>query len=166
MEILFQWIAATFFFFTPAYLANLSCPFAKYFLPTIPISSHWLGDHKTWGGFTLALVIGTLSGFLIQFLPYLEFITINHYIFGFLSAFGAMLGDSIKSFIKRRLKILPGKPWIPFDQIDFIIGALIMVSILQPIPGYIIIFGLLMTPILHLLTNIAAYKLKIKDVWY
>jgi hypothetical protein len=32
--------------------------------------------------------------------------------------------DSVKSFVKRRVGIAPGAPWIPFDQLDFVIGAL------------------------------------------
>jgi CDP-2,3-bis-(O-geranylgeranyl)-sn-glycerol synthase len=45
---------------------------------------------------------------------------------GFLLGLGAMAGDAAKSFFKRRLGIAPGHPWIPFDQIDFQIGALLL----------------------------------------
>jgi len=40
---------------------------------------------------------------------------------------GAMAGDAVKSFFKRRVGIRPGQPWIPFDQLDFIVGALALV---------------------------------------
>jgi CDP-2,3-bis-(O-geranylgeranyl)-sn-glycerol synthase len=30
-------------------------------------------------------------------------------------------GDALKSLGKRRLGIRPGAPWIPFDQLDFIV---------------------------------------------
>jgi len=40
---------------------------------------------------------------------------------------GAMAGDSTKSFFKRRTDIPPGEPWIPFDQVDFLLGALVLV---------------------------------------
>src|SRR4051812_27852644 len=37
---------------------------------------------------------------------------------------GALSGDLVKSFAKRRRGILPGQAWIPFDQIDWLLGAL------------------------------------------
>jgi TolB-like protein len=37
---------------------------------------------------------------------------------------GAMAGDSAKSFVKRRLRIPPGRPWLPFDQVDFVMSSL------------------------------------------
>jgi CDP-2,3-bis-(O-geranylgeranyl)-sn-glycerol synthase len=39
-----------------------------------------------------------------------------------------MAGDSVKSFVKRRIGIAPGKPWIPWDQLDFVLGALALVG--------------------------------------
>jgi CDP-2,3-bis-(O-geranylgeranyl)-sn-glycerol synthase len=41
---------------------------------------------------------------------------------------GAMADDSAKSFFKRRLGIPPGSPRIPFDQLDFVLRALIFVA--------------------------------------
>ncbi len=40
---------------------------------------------------------------------------------------GAMGGDSAKSFVKRRMGIAPGAPWIPIDQLDFVAGALLII---------------------------------------
>ena len=37
-----------------------------------------------------------------------------------------MAGDSAKSFLKRRVGIPPGESWILFDQLDFVIGALVL----------------------------------------
>jgi CDP-2,3-bis-(O-geranylgeranyl)-sn-glycerol synthase len=39
-----------------------------------------------------------------------------------------MAGDSVKNFVWRRLRIPPGAPWIPFDQLDFVLGALVLVA--------------------------------------
>src|SRR5437773_6411567 len=47
---------------------------------------------------------------------------------GVLFGAGAMAGDSAKSFFKRRLGVEPGRPWIPFDQLDFVLGALVLVA--------------------------------------
>ena len=49
---------------------------------------------------------------------------------GFLLGFGALLGDALGSFLKRRLGIGRGKPAPILDQLDFIIVALILVLIL------------------------------------
>jgi CDP-diglyceride synthetase len=45
-----------------------------------------------------------------------------------------MTGDAVKSFFKRRLGITPGKSWFPFDQLDFVLGAILFVSIIK-FPG-------------------------------
>ena len=37
-----------------------------------------------------------------------------------------MAGDSIKSFFKRRAGIAPGESWMPADQLDFVVGALVL----------------------------------------
>jgi CDP-2,3-bis-(O-geranylgeranyl)-sn-glycerol synthase len=42
-----------------------------------------------------------------------------------------MAGDSLKSFVKRRMGIPPGRPWVPMDQLDFIIGSLVLISPLE-----------------------------------
>jgi CDP-2,3-bis-(O-geranylgeranyl)-sn-glycerol synthase len=45
------------------------------------------------------------------------------------SAFDSAPGPwRAKSFVKRRLRIPPGTRWIPWDQVDFVLGALILVS--------------------------------------
>jgi len=38
--------------------------------------------------------------------------------------FGALIGDIVESFFKRRIGKVRGQDWIPFDQLDFILGAL------------------------------------------
>ena len=40
---------------------------------------------------------------------------------------GAMAGDSLKSFFKRLNGIPPGRPWIPMDQLDFVVGSLLLI---------------------------------------
>lgn len=74
-----------------------------------------------------------------------------------------MAGDSLKSFVKRRVGIAPGKPWIPFDQVDFAIGALVLTS------GPAALSWLDWTVILvfsagaHVVVTRLAYWLKIRD---
>ena len=48
---------------------------------------------------------------------------------GFLLGFGALLGDALGSFIKRRMGIGRGKPAPILDQIDFLIVATCFVTV-------------------------------------
>ena len=36
------------------------------------------------------------------------------------------MGDTLESFFKRRIGRDPGKAWIPWDQVDFMLGAMIV----------------------------------------
>jgi CDP-2,3-bis-(O-geranylgeranyl)-sn-glycerol synthase len=158
-------LLTTFLYLIPAYISNSSCalavkiPFVK--KHNKPIHPKLLGTHKTWAGLILGTLIGTILGFAIYI-----FTEFGSFTLAFLGAFGALIGDSIKSFFKRRLNIASGQPFIPFDQIDLVVGSLILQSVITPIPNYVIVLGLLITPILHLGSNIIAYKLKLKEVWW
>ena len=85
---------------------------------------------------------------------------------GFLLGFGALLGDALGSFLKRRLGIERGKPAPIMDQLDFIIVALILVSLVVKLSLMFVVTAILLTLIIHLLTNTGAYLLGLKDVWY
>ena len=132
------------------------------------------GKNKTWRG----LIAGTLMGalvFWIQILLYEGGITVSISLldysawcplFGAMMGLGAIVGDMIESFFKRRIGIKPGKSWVPFDQLDFIIGALMLISIAFVPPWQAWITLLILTPLLHIATNHAAYHLKIrKQKW-
>lgn len=81
---------------------------------------------------------------------------------GFLLSFGALIGDLIGSFIKRRLNLERGHPTPPLDQLDFIVGALVFSFIIFIPPLEIIIVLLVLTPMIHLTANIIGYKLGLK----
>ena len=134
-----------------------------------PISKKHLGSHKTYRGFYSAY-LGAL--FILYFqknyytLENFSYLEDNIFFLAILFGIGAMLGDSIKSFIKRKLNKKPGTFFFPWDQIDFIIGSYLLVSIFYKIEISILFTALLITPVLHLCTNIVAYKLNLKEVWY
>ena len=97
-----------------------------------------LGDNKTIRGFVFAVILGTLF-FYIQTILYSNIffrsISLVDYqnislVLGFLLSFGAMVGDAIVSFLKRRMNIPSGKPWILFDQLDFVFGSVLLSSII------------------------------------
>jgi hypothetical protein len=53
---------------------------------------------------------------------------------GLLMGLGAGIGDAVKSFFKRRIDIEPGESWPVFDQLDFFLGAYVLVSLVYPPP--------------------------------
>jgi len=90
-----------------------------------------LGDHKTWRGLVVGVLAGALTFALQQAIfraGWLQALALLDYdacspLPGALLGFGALLGDAVKSFFKRGLGIAPGGTWIPFDQLDFLVGA-------------------------------------------
>lgn len=171
-------ILQSIYFMLPAYLANMA-PVLLQWIPfgARPIHEKLFGAHKTYRGIIGGVIFAIITLFLqrkIDFfydMPLLsyKYYSHNHYEFwllGFLFGFGALTGDLVKSFFKRRLGIASGKPWVPFDQLDFVIGALLFVSIIYIPPISHIVIILVLSPILSLLTNIAAYSLNMKKVWW
>jgi CDP-2,3-bis-(O-geranylgeranyl)-sn-glycerol synthase len=115
------------------------------------------GKNKTFRGFFFGLAIGVLVGLTEYFLfgyPIL---------FSVLSALGALLGDLTGAFVKRRLDIAPGGLLPIVDQIDFVVGAIVFSLPLSIISLELAVAMLIITPPIHLLTNYAAYKLKLKN---
>jgi CDP-2,3-bis-(O-geranylgeranyl)-sn-glycerol synthase len=128
------------------------------------------GKNKTWRG----LIFGTLFGILITFIQFnlnlkINIINYDHWLLiGFLMGFGAITGDMIESFFKRQSNIKPGQRFFPWDQIDFVVGALLLTHFFIPntIKISVILIILLISPILHILTNHLAYYLGIrKEKW-
>ncbi len=73
------------------------------------------------------------------------------------------MGDLIESFIKRRINREPGKSLPIADQIDFILGAfLFAIPVAAPSLLWAVIILLVTVPI-HLLTNLGAALLNMKN---
>lgn len=161
----------------PAAVSNMIPPIASRFSPkllNIPIDmSHTfrdkrlLGDNKTVRGLLFGIFAGEII-FLLQqalaqqgFFPKLNVIPYTNlpWYFGFLFGVGALGGDMIKSFLKRQVGIKPGHTWIPFDQIDWIVGLLVVLSIFVPIPFPIIISGLVLGILLHIIVKFIGFLL-------
>lgn len=176
--------ATTLYFILPAYFSNGS---GLVFGGGLPVDFgksdkngvRWIGDGVTWKGFIAGTIIGTLTGAIQGMIgPYIistfgqAIITpiaanlTQGILIGFLLGFGALLGDALGSFLKRRLGIGRGKPAPILDQLDFIVVALILVSLVVDLNLICVVLAIALTLILHLLTNTCAYLLGIKDVWY
>ncbi len=125
-----------------------------------------LGKGKTWKGTGMGIIIGTISGMIIQyFFPALvHSLTPNYLLYTFLLSTGALLGDMVGSFIKRRMKLKPGQPAHILDQLDFVVGGLVLgVGVLVPnLTGMLLL--IMITPFVHLAFNRFAYIIKIKSV--
>lgn len=81
---------------------------------------------------------------------------------GIAASLGALLGDLLGAFLKRRLNIPPGHPLPLVDQLDFVLGALLVTSpLLRASLGAILILVIATVPI-HLLSNAIAYALRLK----
>lgn len=144
-----------------------------------------LGDGKTIRGLLAGTACGLLAGIIQVILaPVLAASglfgsydifqsALNAYSFNtihivFLMALGALLGDSCESFVKRRINLKRGAMFPVADQLDFVLGAWILTYILAStwfITHFdirIIVTVLIITPLLHISTNIIGYFLKLK----
>jgi len=124
-----------------------------------------LGGHKTLRGVLSALILGTLTGaaqaYISQNIP-VDLPGFSPSI-GLLQSLGAILGDLSTSFLKRRLGLKPGSMLPLLDQLSFILAAIALSYPLQrPTPSRIVAI-LLLTLLLHPLTNYIAYLIGLKS---
>ncbi|MEA2038078.1 MAG: CDP-2,3-bis-(O-geranylgeranyl)-sn-glycerol synthase [Nanoarchaeota archaeon] len=171
-----------FYFMLPAYFANMAPVIAKNWLKFLAVPVDFgkkagdreiFGRNKTFRGFVFAVLFAILVTYAQLFLyrfdyfRSLSFVSYSNWILlGFLFGFGALFGDLAESFVKRRLRIKSGQKFFPWDQLDFVIGALIFVSILVDLTLSWILVVILISFIGHILVNHCAYYLKIrKEKW-
>ena len=154
-------VAEALLFIFPAYCANAvpvlagggtPMDFGKNFFDGKRI----FGDHKTFRGFFFGLLVGILVGIV-------EFLIFDYPIlFIILPPLGALVGDLLGSFAKRRIGISPGGLFPIVDQIDFVIGALLFSIPLSILTWELALVVILITPPIHLLTNYVAFKMRLK----
>ena len=162
----------------PAYAANIFPPLARGRLPLdfwkkMPDGRRIFGDHKTVEGFGIGVIAGTLIGLVEAYLePQLNIyasqwgVVLPHMtaMGALMIGLGAMLGDVGGSFIKRRLNKEPGAKAPFLDQLNFIVGAVLLSIWFVPINVLMFIYMLLLTPLIHRIVNIMAYKVNAKKV--
>ena len=171
-------------FLLPAALANsapvfaAAMPLIKRFDAPIDGKKTWrnreiLGPHKTWRGLIAGIIVATLVLWAQQLLSEefewaqyiagdVDYASLPVLVLGPAFAIGALGGDAIESFFKRQRGLKSGKSWVPFDQLDYIIGS-VLVSlafvILSP-TQYLWIF--IVWFIGHLIASYIGYKLGLK----
>jgi len=153
------------YFMAPAYAANMLPPFAKYWRGwNPPINRRWLGSHKTVLGFATGVSAAILMAVAQSQLAWSNAIAVYAAPAGLGLRFGigAMAGDSIKSFFKRRMDIPPGEPWIPLDQVDFVLGALVLVWPVAELTWPDVPAILLLSGTGHVLVNHLGYWLGVR----
>ncbi|MHA1684606.1 MAG: CDP-archaeol synthase [Promethearchaeota archaeon] len=158
--------------------------------------SRVLGDGKTVEGTLLGIAIGTAGALVQYFLAPLFYLASSswHNFYGsilvpgmdvleyvgwnigslvrtFIYPAGAVFGDILGSFIKRRCNIPRGEKMPVVDQLDFIFGVMIVSLPFYQIGGSLIhvhvlylIIILILTPPIHSVVNKLAHKIGIKDV--
>jgi len=148
-------------FIGPAYVAN-AAPLVfggrtpldggRKFLDGQPI----FGSHKTVRGLVAGIIAGSVLGAVESlFDPRLL-------LAGFMISLGAVLGDLLGAFVKRRLKIKPGDQLPIVDQLDFVLGGLLVGWSFFQMELVSILVVVFVTPPIHLVTNFGAYLLGIK----
>ncbi len=182
---MFKIILEAFYLILPAYFANMApVIFAKLkwleFLNK-PIdggkklnNEFILGTNKTWrglvSGIIFAMIIAGIQAWLYGFQSFYNISLFNYQesylLFGFLAGFGAIFGDGLKSFFKRRIGIASGKSWPVLDQIDFVFGFWAFTYFIVEPSGWVTFAFFLITLVLHPTINVIAYLLGIKKVWY
>lgn len=134
------------------------------------------GDGKTMRGFLGGVLSGTLVGLTLfyvgpilnQSIPESQGLIDLSYnpMVGVLISVGALTGDLIGSFIKRRLNLKRGAPAPLIDQITFLIFAFLFASILIIVPLEYVIILIPLTLGMHLLTNFISWLIGLKKVPY
>jgi CDP-2,3-bis-(O-geranylgeranyl)-sn-glycerol synthase len=151
-----------------------------------------LGDGKTWKGLFSGTFLGMTAGFgLTVAASYLSeseyaFLGLTNFegfplmiVILFSLCFGALLGDVVESFFKRRIGRDRGQDWVPFDQLDFLLGALtfsLLVSELlfllglapdqwffQNLTLWHVLILLVVTPFIHITANALFRKIRQKQ---
>jgi len=151
------WLLETIYIYFPAYIANATpvvmtgggpLDGGRTFVDGEPL----FGDHKTVRGTFSGLAAGILIGILQ-----------GQFTRGVLLSFGAILGDLIVSFFKRRLKLKPGAMFPIADQMSFIVLAVLLVSLVPPAPTLDRVWAILLATLpIHYLSNVVAWMLKLK----
>lgn len=137
--------------------------------------SRLLGDGKTWKGSMGGILAGSALALLLNYVraPVSDAIGISLTVFTtsviLILPLGAILGDIGASFIKRRLDKERGAAFPGLDQLDFVVGSIALALLfdtswaIETFTMEILAVIVVITPILHLGTNLIGFKLGFKE---
>ncbi len=183
---MFHDIAFALWFLLPAAVANATPVFAAA-LPILKqfeapldfgksLGGHRIfGSHKTWRGLISGILVATLVLWLQQwivisyphFLPFLpnniDYSTLPTLLLGPLFGIGARGGDAIESFFKRKNDIKSGHSWLPFDQLDYVVGSVAISLFFVILTPWQYVWIFVVWFLLHLIASYLGYRLGLKD---
>lgn len=160
-------IADAVWFILPAYIAN-GTPVIFGGGPPIdghknlPDGNRVFGDGKTILGFVTGIIGGSFIG-LVQTLFWSR---PGGWEVGLLLSLGALIGDMMGSFFKRRIGLSRGEPLPGLDQLEFIAGAVILGSLLSFPSWEVLAVLFVFTPLIHLGANFVSCKMGFKQEPY
>ena len=174
----FLMVLSVIYFMLPAYFANMAPVIVKRWFSFLAVpmdggrrigGNPVLGPHKTWRGFIFAVVFGVVVAYVqhllsrYDFFSSLEIVSYEGWlVLGILLGSGAIIGDLVESFFKRRKSVASGKPWIPWDQLDFVIGGLLFSSLVVDLSWTFVLWVVIVSFLLDIIVNHIAYFLKIR----
>ena len=132
-----------------------------------------MGDGKTYRGTAAGVICGMIVGLIQNALaPGLGLPSFGsgneQYLILIGLSLGSMLGDIVASFFKRRIGLKRGAQLYFVDQLDFVFGSWIFTLVLAPawflgnFTVTVVVVILVITPVLHRITNIIGYRLGAK----
>ena len=118
------------------------------------------GKHKTIKGLVSGIAAGILIGFAESLFPAYGFM----FLIGIFQSVGAHVGDLLGSFIKRQRGVKAGRRFL-LDPYLFLVFAILFSIPFGHLPDLLgVAFLLVLTGIMHPLTNLIAHALKLKEV--
>lgn len=171
--VLIEVLLSALWLMVPAYVAN---PMAVVFGGGKPIDfgknffdgRRVLGDGKTYNGLVGGVACGVFIGFVQMNAPVSHYLGEHTLSVVYALSIGALLGDLVESFVKRRLGFRRGAKFPVADQLDFVVGAFMLTYLLEPVwftahfTSVKLVMVIVATPLLHRLTNIVGYRIKLK----
>lgn len=132
-----------------------------------------LGKHKTWRGFVLGMLVSTItlagqhygfnhSDWLHHVSNGVNYNDLPVLVLGPLFGLGALGGDAIESFFKRQKGVISGEAWVPFDQLDYIFGGLLVTLPFVLLTPIWYVFIILVWFVMHLLASYIGFLLGLK----
>jgi len=176
---MFNTLLEALYFIAPAGIAQLFAFFVVILnLPdNEPINVKFFGLKETWYGI-IAGSIGAVFTLIIQSYFYdqeffysisiLDYSSLNIIVLGLIFAFGSIGGNLIKAFFKQKLGKKENENWFPFDQLDYVLGTLLLFSLIyfSQLPvWYEIITLLIAMPFVHLSVSFLGYVFRLKNEW-
>jgi CDP-2,3-bis-(O-geranylgeranyl)-sn-glycerol synthase len=133
-----------------------------------------LGKNKTWRGLISGVVVATVVLALEQWAAAnfdwttawtggVDYSLLPTWLLGPAFGLGALGGDALESFFKRQRGIESGGSWMPFDQLDYIAGAVLLSLpiVVAAFSQYVWMF--IVWFLVHIGSTIVGWKLGLKD---